>query len=224
MSTELHRIRIKMCGVTRAVDARVAVQAGVDALGFIFHEKSSRYITPEEVRQIIEFLPPFVDTIGVFVNKKKKEVEEIIRYCNLNYAQLHGEESPKYCERLARFAVPCRVIKAFRVNAQLQAVDIAPYNQHVTGYLLDTYHKQVKGGTGKNFDWSLIARLQLQRPLLLAGGLNTTNIQEALQLVQPYGVDVNSGVEKQPGIKDHELIRTFIGLVRAFERGKKTGR
>lgn len=217
----MNRIRIKMCGVTRLIDAQVAVKAGVDALGFIFHAKSPRNIDPEQARLIIEELPPFVDTVGVFVDKKRKEVEEIIQYCRLNYVQLHGDESPKYCERLVRSAAPCQVLKAFRVKNTLTGIDIEPYDPHVKGYLLDTFHRQKAGGTGETFDWSLIEKLGLKRPLLLAGGLDSDNILNALTSVQPYGVDVNSGVEKKPGLKDNALIETFIGRVRAFEHDEK---
>jgi len=215
----MERIRIKMCGVTRPGDALVAVEAGVDALGFIFHHKSPRAIDPEQARLLIKELPPFVDTVGVFVDKKRKEVEEIVQYCHLNYAQLHGTESPKYCERLIRFAAPCQVLKAFRVNESLTAEAIASYEPFVKGYLLDTFHKQMEGGTGETFDWSLVERLALRRPMLLAGGLNPENVQEALKALRPYGVDVNSGVESQPGLKDHALIKQFVQRVREFERG-----
>ncbi len=208
-----------MCGVTRPGDALVAVEAGVDALGFIFHAQSPRNIDPEQAKLIINELPPFVDTVGVFVDKKRGEVEEIIQYCHLNYAQLHGEESPKYCERLIRFAAPCQVLKAFRVSDTLSAGDVEPYEPHVKGYLLDTFHGQMAGGTGETFDWSRIEKLGLQRPLILAGGLDADNILDALASVQPYGVDVNSGVEQKPGIKNHALIEKFVGRVRAFEHG-----
>jgi phosphoribosylanthranilate isomerase len=213
----MSRIRIKMCGVTRLVDAEVAVEAGIDALGFIFHKKSERNIDPKQARRIIDRLPPFIDTVGVFVNKKRHEVEEIIDYCRLAYAQLHGEESPKYCERLARFGAPCQVLKAFRVGPDLRAGDIEPYDDHVRGYLLDTYHKDMAGGTGKTFDWERIKKLRLRRPLLLAGGLNPDNILEALTRVRPYGVDVNSGVEVSPGIKDHPRIHALVSRVRSFD-------
>jgi len=212
----MSRIRIKMCGVTRLADAQAAVDAGIDALGFIFHPKSQRNIVPEEARQIIDQLPPFIDTVGVFVNKKRREVEEIIDYCRLAYAQLHGQESPKYCERLVRFAAPCQVLKAFRVSPGLRAEDISPYDEHVRGYLLDTFHKDMAGGTGKTFDWNQVKKLRLRRPLLLAGGLNPDNILDALARVRPYGVDVNSGVEISPGIKDHDRIRTLVSRVRSF--------
>ena len=212
------RIRIKMCGITNLEDATAAVDAGVDALGFIFYEKSPRNIDPEVARIIIEQLPPFVSTVGVFVDRKRQEVEEIIRFCRLGYAQLHGQESPKYCERLTRFAAPCQVIKALRVGEHLQASDITPYNDHVKGFLLDTYQKGVKGGTGQRFDWSLIQGLKLQRDFILAGGLDAESVQEALESVRPYALDVNSGVEASPGQKDHKLIKKFTRQVRACEK------
>lgn len=211
------RVRIKMCGTTRQDDAVTAVKLGVDALGFIFYEKSPRSIDPEEAKLIIEQLPPLITTVGVFVDKKRKEVEEIVQYCGLGYAQLHGQETPKYCERLIRSAAPCQVLKVLRVNDHLHAEDIAPYNDIVHGFLLDTYRKDAVGGTGETFDWSLIGQLSLRRPYLLAGGLDPDNIEEALEAVRPYGVDVNSGLEKSPGIKDHNLMREFIKKVRAFE-------
>jgi len=212
------RIRIKMCGTTSLEDAMAAVDAGVDALGFIFYEKSPRNVDPEVVRLIIEQLPPFVDTVGVFVDRDREEVEEIIRYCRLGYAQLHGQESPKYCERLARFAAPCQVLKALRVGDHLMAEDIAPYNEYVKSFLLDTYHKNMVGGTGKSFDWSIIERLAMEKTYILAGGLDVDNVAKAIEAVRPYAVDVNSGVEKSPGQKDHELIKAFVNRVRQLEQ------
>lgn len=212
------RIRIKMCGVTRLQDALVAVDAGVDAIGFIFYENSPRFIDPEAARAIIDNLPPFVDSVGVFVDKKRNEVEEIIQYCRLGYAQLHGEETPKYCERISRIAAPCQVLKAFRVGSHLTAEDLEPYQDHVKGYLFDTFKQNTVGGTGDTFDWNIIPRLRAKKPFLLAGGLDGENVTQALQAVAPYGVDVNSGVETAPGIKDPDLIRKFILTVRNFTR------
>ncbi|MCL7489105.1 MAG: phosphoribosylanthranilate isomerase [Desulfobulbaceae bacterium] len=211
------KIRIKVCGMTRLQDALFAVQCGVDALGFIFHRKSARYIDPEEARVIIEQLPPFVDVVGVFVDKEREEVEEIVRYCRLGYVQLHGDESPKYAERLLRFASPCEVIKAFRVGDHTTSEDFDPYVPHVKAFLLDTFDKELAGGTGQTFDWSIISRLGLRKPCILAGGLDPENITAALQVVRPYGVDVNSGVEVAPGIKDHRQIREFVRAVREFD-------
>lgn len=216
------RIRIKICGMTRLEDALCAVEAGVDALGFIFYEKSPRAIDPEAARRIIEHLPPFVDAVGVFVNKELHEAAAIIRDCRLGYAQLHGSEPPEYCRDLAHNTAPCRLLKAFRVGSHSTAAEIAPYNDCVQGFLLDTYQKSAAGGTGESFDWSIIDRLHLARPLLLAGGLGLDNIRTALESVRPYGVDANSGLETAPGVKDHDRIRRFISLVRAVEADSLT--
>ena len=215
--TTMSRIRIKVCGMTNLEDALAAVEAGVDALGFIFHEKSPRHVDPETVRLIIEQLPPFVNTVGVFVDRDCGEAEEIIRFCGLSCAQLHGQEPPDYCEQLARAAAPCQIIKALRVGEQLHAEDVAPYHAHVRAFLLDTYRKGQEGGTGQTFDWSLIPRLNLQRNFILAGGLDASNIRAAIAAAQPYGVDVNSGVESSPGRKDHALVRAFVRAVRQFD-------
>lgn len=211
------KIRIKVCGITRLQDALCAAESGVDALGFIFHRKSPRYVDPEEARLIIEQLPPFVDVVGVFVDKDREEVEEIISFCRLGYVQLHGEESAKYIERLLRQTSPCEVIKAFRVGEHTVSEDFETHIPYVKAFLLDTYDKELAGGTGKSFDWSILPRLELRKPYLLAGGLNVENIEAALQSVRPYGVDVNSGVEVAPGLKDHQLIREFVRIVREFD-------
>lgn len=211
------RIRIKICGITRLADANCAAQAGVDALGFIFYEQSTRCISVQAAATIIRQLPPFVDAVGVFVNTELHEVVRIIRECRLSYAQLHGTESPDYCQDLARCAAPCQVLKAIRVSAQSSIDEVAGYQDVVCGYLLDTYHENALGGTGQAFDWALIDRLQLKRPFLLAGGLNSANIREALEQVRPYGVDANSGLEDAPGLKNHQHLRQFIETVRRFE-------
>ena len=211
------RTRIKVCGITRSQDALYAAKAGADAVGFIFYPPSPRYIGPEEARIIIEQLPPFIDVVGVFVDKKRMEVEEIIQYCRLNYAQLHGEESPKYTERLVRDSTPCEVIKAFRVGSQTNSDEFKPYVPHVRAFLLDTYDKDIAGGTGKSFDWSIIESLDFVRPYVLAGGLNPENVTAALRAVKPCCVDVNSGVEESPGVKDHRLISEFIQAVRKVD-------
>jgi phosphoribosylanthranilate isomerase len=200
----LQRTRIKIC-------------AGVDALGFIFYEKSPRAVAPEVAAQIIAQLPPFVDTVGVFVDSDLARTTAIIRNCRLGYAQLHGKEPAAYCQDLVMQAPMCRILKALRVGPHSSAADAAPYRDRVQGFLLDTFDKQVVGGTGATFDWSMIARLQLDKPFLLAGGLDVANIEVALKQVQPYGVDANSGLESAPGRKDHDLIRRFVALVRRYE-------
>jgi phosphoribosylanthranilate isomerase len=208
------RTRIKMCGMTREKDVEAGVNLGLDALGFIFYEKSPRNVFPDFVRAIISKTPPFVDCVGVFVDRNREEVEEIVEYCGLSHAQLHGKEDPKYCERVERFASPCHVIKAFRIGNTSRKEDFTPYNDLVHGYLLDTYEKGNAGGTGSTFDWNIIERLELQRPMILAGGLSPANVEEAICNASPFGVDVNSGVEIEPGIKDHSKISEFVRKVR----------
>jgi phosphoribosylanthranilate isomerase len=211
------RIRIKICGMTRQADALCAVEAGVDGLGFIFYEKSPRNVAPAAAKAMIAQLPPFVDAVGVFVDEEVERVAEIIRNCGLGYVQLHGAESPAYCRKLAALVAPCRLLKAIRVGEETAAVDVAPYYDVVQGYLLDTYQKNLVGGTGRAFNWALIDRLDLKKPFLLAGGLDVGNIREAMEQVHPYGVDANSGLEDAPGQKNHALIRRFIATVRSFE-------
>jgi len=208
------RTRIKMCGTTNIVDAREAVYSGVDALGFIFVEKSPRYIPAQKAGEVVACLPPFVDRVGVFIDRDVQEVLEIILEVGLTYAQLHGGEDPSYCRQIARMAAPCKVIKAFRVGLENRAADFARYNDVVCGFLLDTYIQGQAGGTGQVFDWRLIEGLDLQRPVILAGGLRPENILEAIRMVRPFGVDVNSGVEVTPGIKDHQKLHELIDQVR----------
>lgn len=213
------RTRIKMCGLTRIKDVEAGIDAGLDALGFIFYDKSPRNVAPDFVKSVVAKMPPFIHCVGVFVDRDRKEVEEIVEYCGLSHAQLHGKEDPKYCERLERFVSPCHVIKAFRVGDKSTSADFLPYDDVIHGYLLDTYVKGNAGGTGEVFDWSLIERLNLQRPVILAGGLSVTNVEDAIKLVGPFGVDVNSGIEIEPGIKDHSKLNEFVRKVKFMDNG-----
>ena len=211
------RTRIKMCGTTSIEDAHKAVELGIDALGFIFVNTSERFIAVEKAREITKSLPPFVNKVGVFVNEGLTEIEEMVDYLGLDAVQLHGDEEPDFCEKVGRAVPSCTVMKAFRVGDQSWEDDFLPYNGIVSGFLLDTYVKDKEGGTGVSFDWNILSRLNLQMPYILAGGLHPENIDEALKLVSPYGVDVNSGIEISPGIKDHEKLQRFVGKVRAFD-------
>lgn len=214
------RTRIKMCGTTSIEDALKAVELGVDGLGFIFVESSPRFIEAEKARDITRSLPPFINKVGVFVNEGATEIEEMVDYLGLDIVQLHGDESPELCDEIRRSLPSCSIIKAFRVGEHTREQDFTPYNDVVQGFLLDTYVKDKEGGTGDSFDWEIIPRLNLQLPFLLAGGLNPENITEALKLLAPYGVygvDVNSGVESSPGIKDHERLQKFIEKVVAVD-------
>lgn len=210
-------VRVKICGITRLADALCAAEAGVDALGFIFHPKSPRNIAPEAAREIIAQLPPFVATVGVFVNAGIDEAVAIIQECGLGYAQLHGEETPAYYQELRAAAPNCKLIKALRVGgpenkkgSEPAPSDYAPY---IRAFLLDTYSPKAHGGTGAAFDWGLISCLQLSKPFILAGGLHPGNVQAALQ-INPYALDANSGLEDAAGVKNHALIRQFVEQVR----------
>ncbi|MBU0676148.1 MAG: phosphoribosylanthranilate isomerase [Proteobacteria bacterium] len=207
------RTRIKICGITNTEDARCAVNAGVDAIGMIFASKSPRRIDPEKAREIVSGVPPFVDIVGVFVNEDPAMVNDIVKYCSLTVVQLHGTEDAEYCRSLA-----VRVLKAVSVHDETTTADFLPYADAVSGFLLDTYHPEMAGGTGRSFDWRIFESLQIPRPFLLAGGLSPANIVEAIQVVRPFGVDVNSGVESEPGRKDHGMISDVIQLVMDTDR------
>lgn len=207
------RTRIKVCGITSAEDAKEAIGIGVDAIGFIFAESSPRFISPEKAKEIVTQLPPFIHYVGVFVDKDPVEIQEIIEYCGLSYVQLHGSEDAEYCQKLAQAATPCKLIKAFRVGSRTMAADFTPYEDSVKGFLLDTYMEGQEGGTGRPFDWSIVESLKLQLPVILAGGLNPENVAEAIRSVRPFAIDLNSGVETEPGKKDLAKLRNLVEIV-----------
>lgn len=198
-----------MCGTTRLEDALVAVRSGVDALGFIFYGKSPRCISRDAAYQIIQQLPPFVDRVAVFVNAS---IAELVSTAGMgfSYVQLHGTESADYCRQIRQKLPLHGIIKAFRVGVESCADEFAPYNDCVDAFLLDTYVQGARGGTGEVFDWSIIERLKLQRPVILAGGLSPANVAGAIAMVHPFAVDINSGVESQPGVKDHARLRELL--------------
>ena len=203
------RIKVKICGTTSLKDAQIAVESGADAVGFIFYKKSPRCISQSEVKDIISQLPPFIEAVGVFVDENSDKVNRIAEHCRLTAVQLHGEESPAFCRRIKR-----RVIKALRVQGADSFKGMSNYQ--VSGFLLDSYSDESKGGTGETFDWNLALRAKKQGPVILAGGLNPYNVYTAIHRVKPYGVDVCSGVEKSPGIKDLIKVDEFIKSVRKF--------
>ena len=202
------QIKVKICGMTQLKDALFAVEQGVDAVGFIFYKKSPRAVTMKTVREIITKLPPLVDTVGVFVNESAERLNKIADYCGLDLVQLHGEESPAFCRKIHR-----RVIKAFRVKDIQSIKQLEKFP--VSGFLLDTFSDDLHGGTGKSFDWNLALPAKKMGPVVLAGGLTPRNILQAVRQVRPYGVDVCSGVEKSPGIKDLEKVRAFLKNIRS---------
>lgn len=198
------KVKVKICGITNKEDALKAVYYGAWAIGFVFHKKSPRYISPSKARLIIEALPPFVTPVGVFVNLSERAVKEICRFARITTVQFHGDEDVAYCKRFKDY----KVIKAFRVD-QLFNVDIVQ-KYKVDGYLFDTYQENVIGGSGKSFNWALLKDKKFDKPFILAGGLNPQNLKEALTIVTPYAVDVSSGVEHSPGIKNPQLIHGFF--------------
>lgn len=206
------RTRIKICGMSEKLLVQEAVAAGVDAVGFIFAPGSPRAVEPEQAREIIAGLPPFVDAVGVFVNAEADLVRDIVQYCGLTLVQLHGDEPPAYCR-----AMPIRVLKAIRVGEESRAEDLAPYRGCVAAFLLDTYHPKLAGGTGHIFDWQLVGRLAPPAPVILAGGLTPDNVGAAIATVRPFAVDLNSGVESAPGRKSATLIRQAVAAVRAAD-------
>ncbi len=204
-------IRIKICGITNAQDAEAAVAAGADALGFVFYAQSPRCIEPAVAKRIIAQLPPFILSVGVFVNQDQETIRNIYNECGLAFAQLHGDETPAFCESLGR-----PILRALRLRDRGSLLALAEYKGRigVRGFVVDAFSAEAYGGTGQTVDWSLAREVAKAAPILLAGGLTPGNVQEAVRQVQPYGVDVSSGVEERPGKKDHEKIRAFTRAIR----------
>ncbi|MDG1581824.1 phosphoribosylanthranilate isomerase [Pseudomonas sp. GOM6] len=201
-------VRVKICGITRVEDALVAASAGADAIGFVFYAKSPRAVDVEQAEAIIAALPPFVTTVGLFVNMARDELQGVLSRVPLDLLQFHGDESVTQCEGFGR-----PYIKALRVKP---GDDIAArVNEYpsASGVLLDTYVEGVPGGTGEAFDWSLVPT-GLNKPVILAGGLQPGNVAEAVRQLRPYAVDVSGGVEASKGIKDAQKIAAFIQAAR----------
>lgn len=204
--------KVKVCGITRVADALKAVKYGANFLGFIFAD-SPRRVNVEQAARIIAEIPDKVGKVGVFLNHPYDSVREIIKETGINYLQFHGNESPEYCRE---FRLP--VIKAFRVRDEKSLVALGRYQTAV--YLLDSFHPDRAGGTGKTFDWQLAVKAGEYGKIIIAGGLNEENVQEAIHLTQPFAVDVSSGIEKSPGIKDELRMKRFIDKVKDRQRGR----
>jgi phosphoribosylanthranilate isomerase len=199
-------IKIKICGITNIEDALLAVDLGADALGFVFYKESKRYIRPKEVHNIISELPPFIITVGVFVNQELDEIRNIKEEAGFDAFQLHGNESPDFCKNFRR------VIKAFRVGEDISLKEIESYPAQAI--LFDTYSTKGYGGTGESFRWEILKGLNTSKRIILSGGLSPENVAKAIRIVNPYGVDVSSGVEDYPGKKNPEKLKKFIETVR----------
>jgi phosphoribosylanthranilate isomerase len=203
--------RVKICGITNPADAQAVVTAGADALGYIFYEKSPRYVELEQAAKISKDLPPFIMRVGVFVNAPEEFVTRAIADCGLTMLQFHGDESPEFCTQFGLMSM-----KAFRVHGRDTLEQIPQYE--TDAYLLDAYSSTTLGGTGEKFNWDLAVEAQkFGKPIFLAGGLTPKNVAEAIGKVHPFGVDVSSGVERTPGKKDHAKVKAFIDAVRSVE-------
>jgi phosphoribosylanthranilate isomerase len=200
--------RIKFCGITRPEDALAAARLGVDAIGFVFHRKSPRYVDPGRAAAIVRHLPPFVTTVGLFVDPSPAEVQAVLAAASLDLLQFHGAEAPDFC---AGFGRPW--IKALAVAPGVDLLQSAANYAGSRGLLLDAFVPGMHGGTGTQADWSAIPQ-SLPLPVILAGGLTPANVGEAIRAVRPWAVDVSSGVERAKGVKDHEKMVAFIRGVR----------
>jgi phosphoribosylanthranilate isomerase len=219
-------VKVKVCGLTNAADARAAMAAGADMLGFIFVPESPRHVTPEQVRDILATVGHTeLLTVGVFVNDSPETVAQVLSFCGLDLAQLHGEEPPAALGLDEGQSPVCgRAYKALRPRTLEEASGLARQyalpprlrgGGRLPAFLIDAYHPYRRGGTGVTGDWSLASSLAGQYPLLLAGGLAPANVTQAVRSVQPWGVDVSSGIEESPGQKDHDALRAFVTAVKA---------
>lgn len=206
------KIRTKICGLTRPQDIQSAVQAGVDAIGLVFYPPSPRAVDIEQAIDLVKYIPPYVQIVGLFVNATRDEIADVCRQVPIDILQFHGDESPEQCQKIAQ-KLSRRWYKALQVKDDMDILQaIQPYQQHgASAILLDAYHPDLKGGTGHSFDWTTFPKADI--PLILAGGLNPDNVADAIALTQPYAVDVSGGVEQEKGIKDSEKMQKFIANV-----------
>lgn len=195
-------MKVKICGITNIDDAKICTTLGADAVGFIFYKESKRYLSPEDAREIIKQLPPFISKVGVFVNEDVDIVNSIANRVGLNFVQLHGDETPEYLQK-----VNYPIIKAFRVDKDFDFTKLRDYDN--CSFLLDSFHKEEYGGTGQKFGWEKIPN-ELRCKIILAGGVSSKNIDQIKNEINPYAIDISSSVEISPGIKDHEKLKQIF--------------
>ena len=198
------RTKIKICGITNPKNALDAVDLGVDALGFVFFEESPRYIEPKKARKIINLLPSFVLRVGLFVNASKEEVLSAISDSSVNVLQFHGDEDEQFCNQ---FNLP--YIKAISFQDGVNLLEYCKLFTSSSAILIDTYSENMRGGTGKTFNWDLLPK-ELPLPLIIAGGLDSGNVSSLINSINPYGVDVSGGVESDKGVKDYTMMKNFV--------------
>ncbi|WP_313659762.1 phosphoribosylanthranilate isomerase [Acinetobacter variabilis] len=203
------RTRAKICGITRIQDINSVVHAGADAIGLVFYPPSPRHVNIEQAQGLLQNIPAYVQVVGLFVNATADEIAAVLKQVPLDILQFHGDESPEQCQAIAR-QVGRRWYKAIQVKPDLDVVAEIQHYQTAgaSAVLLDAWHPDLKGGTGHSFDWSTFPQLDI--PLILAGGLNPDNIEQAIHTTQAYAVDVSGGVESAKGIKDQQLIERFM--------------
>ncbi len=206
-------IKIKICGITREEDAQYSIKLGAWALGFIFVKETPRYITNSNAKKIISTLPKNIEKIGVFADESIDSIEKTFHETGLTKIQLHGDESPEFCEKLSK-TVDADIIKAFRIKDKKDLDLITNYKNKISFMLLDSYSSNSLGGTGKSFDWDIaIEAKKAKIPLIIAGGINTDNAKKAYSLVEPYALDISSGAEATKGIKDFDKLQKIFESV-----------
>jgi phosphoribosylanthranilate isomerase len=206
------RTRAKICGITRPQDIHAAVDAGVDAIGFVFYEPSPRYVTIELAQKLAQLIPPYISIVGLFVNASAEDIAQVLASVPLDIIQFHGDETAQQCQQIAQYNKR-RWYKAIQIkpdadNSEIITTIRAYQQAGASAMLLDAWHPELKGGTGHSFDWSQFPKLDI--PLILAGGLKPENVANAIQTTQAYAVDVSGGVESAKGIKDQQLVERFM--------------
>jgi phosphoribosylanthranilate isomerase len=215
-------MRVKICGITQAEQGRSIAQLGASALGFICFPKSPRYVTPSQIRSVVDHLPiqpstkQRVDRIGVFVNAELAEICQTVAIGSLTGVQLHGSETPEFCQQLRAALPEIEIIRALRIKTPECLAQVEVYEKWVNTFLLDAYHPNLLGGTGRTIDWSVLHQFRPQKPWLLAGGLKPDNVLNALQQIQPDGIDLSSGVEIAPGNKDLNKVAQLFTKLQEF--------
>lgn len=205
------RVRVKICGITRKKDALLAAQLGADAIGLIFYPDSPRFVKVDQAKEIAHSLPPYVNKVGVFVNATTDQVTTVLHQTKLDYLQFHGDELAQFCDS---FAMP--YIKVIRMKPDIDLLAMVNAYPNAAGFLLDTYHHKAYGGTGLAFPWRLVPP-GINRPIIVSGGISADNVQEAIQTLHPYAVDVSSQVEDRPGIKDPKKLQQLFNAVNSMK-------
>lgn len=217
-------MRVKICGITKVEQGQAIAKLGATALGFICVEASPRYVTPQQIQAIVAQLLQPVDCIGVFADTTIEEITQVVSSSNLSAVQLHGNESPQFCHTLRQTLPEVEILKALRVKTPECLNQAATYASCVDSLLLDAYHPQMLGGTGKTLDWKTLQKFRPTYPWLLAGGLTPHNILEALQGLQPQGIDLSSGVERSPGDKDLDKVALLFNNIKIWQQQKQNNK